>query len=194
LRIVAGTYRGRRLKSPPGHGTRPTTDRVREALFNILGGSVQGTAVLDCFAGSGALGIEALSRGAARVVFVEKSRQAADVVEANLELVGLVGSDSAVVVNKPLERSFGALQQAGPFDLWLVDPPFAMVRDGTATRVLASMTSKGLLAETGTVVLEYPSDQPCPEIRGLIAHDLRDYGDSHLAFFGPGAGVATVRT
>lgn len=152
-------------------------------MFNILGGSVAGTAVLDCFAGSGALGIEALSRGAARVVFVEKSRQAAAVVQANLATVGVQEAGSVQVVNKALERSMQVLQQAGPFDLWLVDPPFALVRDGTVVGMLATMADLGLLAPGGAAVLEYPSDCACPDIRGLQAQDVRNYGDSHLGFF-----------
>lgn len=173
------------MQAPPGQGTRPTTDRVREALFNVLGGSVAGRKVLDCYAGSGALGIEALSRGAGSAVFVEKGRQAAEVVRSNLALVGLQRSEIAQVVQRPLEKSLGTLQALGPFDLWLVDPPFAMVRDGTSITALAAMVRAGLLAEGGLVVLEYPSDQECPVIQGLQSEDIRHYGDSRLVIYGP---------
>jgi 16S rRNA (guanine966-N2)-methyltransferase len=189
MRIIAGTYRGRRLRSPPGQGTRPTTDRVREALFNVLGNSINGLRVLDCYAGSGALGIEALSRGARSVVFVEKTRQAADIVRGNLATIGLENEQSAQVLNKPIEHSLSLLQARGPFDLWLVDPPFSLVRDGTCTLVLSALVAGGLLAPNGLVVFEYPSDQECPSIKGLHPEDIRHYGDSRLALYGPVPGV-----
>jgi 16S rRNA (guanine966-N2)-methyltransferase len=158
---------------------------VREALFNVLGGSVAGCSVLDCFAGSGALGIEALSRGAARAVFVEPTHQAVQVLRANLAALGPDAGTRVQVVHKPLEKSLAVLRPAGPFDLWLVDPPFAMVRDGAAMAVLSKMSRQGLLALGGTVVFEYPADQDCPAIEGLLPEDVRHYGDSRVAFYGP---------
>ena len=124
MRIVAGTARGRRLVAPAGDAVRPTTDRVREALFNSLGSLdvVRDATVIDLFAGSGALGIEALSRGAAHVTFVDQAPEALRAVRENLERAGL--SDRATVVRADavdhLRRRPG-----GPFDLALVDPPYA---------------------------------------------------------------------
>lgn len=181
MRVVAGKFGGRRLRAPPGGGTRPTAERVREALFNVLGTSVQDQCVLDCYAGSGALGIEALSRGARRVVFVDAAKAAIDTLRANLRMLGLEGSQQAVVVHRPIEAAARLLQPLGPFDLWLVDPPFAMVRDGTAARALSILHRARLLAPGGLVVLEYPSDQPEPTIDGLECRSIRPYGDTRLA-------------
>jgi 16S rRNA (guanine966-N2)-methyltransferase len=122
VRVVAGTARGRRLQAPPGVATRPTSDRVREATFNALGslGAVEGATVLDLFAGSGALGIEALSRGASHATFVDSDARALAVIRANLDTTGL--SDRATVVNGDAVRR---LETAGSVDLALLDPPYA---------------------------------------------------------------------
>ena len=119
MRVIAGELRGRRLAAPPGSGTRPTSDRVREATFNALVsmGEVEGAVVLDAFAGSGALGIEALSRGAERCTFVERDREALQVLRANLETCRL-GPDRATVVAGDAHLSTGS------FDLVLLDPPY----------------------------------------------------------------------
>ena len=183
MRVIAGTFRGRRLRTPAGLGTRPTTDRVKEALFNLLGGSVQDVRVLDCFSGSGSLGIEALSRGAASVVFVEQGREAAQALRANLASMGLEREPTARLLQRPLEKSIPQLATLGPFDLWLVDPPFPMLRDGTALRILQGLVAAGLLAKGGVVAMEYPSDMQCPEIPGLEVEDERPYGDCRLVFF-----------
>ncbi|MEA3019159.1 MAG: hypothetical protein QOI47_683 [Actinomycetota bacterium] len=118
MRVVAGTAKGRRLVAPPGSDTRPTTDRVREAVFNALGSldAVTGARVLDLFAGSGALGIEALSQGAASVTFVDNSAKAVDAVRTNLATAGLEGT----VIRADAHR-----YDDGPFDLALLDPPYA---------------------------------------------------------------------
>jgi 16S rRNA (guanine966-N2)-methyltransferase len=122
VRIVAGTARGRRIEAPPGRDTRPTTDRVREAIFNSLGslGSVDGATVVDLFAGSGALGLEALSRGAARVTFVEQDRRARAVIVRNLDALGF--ADRAEVV---AADALAFVRVAKPADLVLCDPPYA---------------------------------------------------------------------
>jgi 16S rRNA (guanine966-N2)-methyltransferase len=126
MRVVAGTARGRRLEAPPGRDTRPTSDRVREAVFNALGSLdvVDGAEVLDLFAGTGALGIEALSRGARHVTFVERDRAARALVDRNLAATGLVGS--AEVHAGPAERFVADAVAAGRrWDLALLDPPYA---------------------------------------------------------------------
>jgi len=184
MRIVAGLYGGRRIRAPSGDTTRPTVERVREALFNRLGREVLGARVLDAYAGSGALGIEALSRGARSAVFVEKARSAAQVLRANLASIGLSDPGQARVIEKSLESSVAQLRSIGPFDLWLVDPPFALVRDGTVARSLLLLLDSGLLDSAGTVALEYPSDQDCPEVQGLRIEDIRHYGDSRVALMG----------
>ena len=122
MRVVAGAAKGRRLVTPPGLDTRPTSDRVREAIFNALGSidAVAGARVLDLFAGSGALGIEALSRGAASAVFVDVSQPALDAVRANLDTTGLEGTAIRIDAHK---------YDDGPFDLALLDPPYATTDD-----------------------------------------------------------------
>jgi 16S rRNA (guanine966-N2)-methyltransferase len=142
MRVVAGSARGRRLQAPAGRSTRPTADRVREAVFNALGslGAVEGASVLDLFAGSGALGIEALSRGAARATFVDSDRRAVEVVRANLETVGLAGR-ATVVRGDVLSH----LVDLGPVDLALVDPPYAF--DGWDT-LLEALDARFVVAES----------------------------------------------
>jgi 16S rRNA (guanine966-N2)-methyltransferase len=125
VRVIAGTARGRRLVAPPGPATRPTSDRVREATFNALGslGAVEGATVLDLFAGSGALGIEALSRGAASCTFVDVDRGARQALEANLAACGL--GRLATVIASPAERHLTDLARTGTrIDLALIDPPY----------------------------------------------------------------------
>jgi 16S rRNA (guanine966-N2)-methyltransferase len=184
MRVVAGLYAGRRLRGPAGRATRPTAERVREALFAVLGEQVRGAAVLDGYAGSGSLGIEALSRGAARVVFVEKDPAAAAVIRANLAAIGLEGSALARVLVASLERSAKALGGCAPggFDLWLVDPPFDAVRDGSAMRALERLAAGRVLRQGGLAVVEVPADHPPLRLEGLALEQLRPYGDSRLAF------------
>lgn len=123
MRVISGSARGRKLVAPDGPATRPTPDRVREATFNALGslGAVTSAAVVDLFAGSGAMGIEALSRGAARVTFVDSDLRARQAIEANLTTCGLIGG--ADVVATPVER-FVAGAQSRRWDLALLDPPY----------------------------------------------------------------------
>ncbi|SDS63729.1 16S rRNA (guanine(966)-N(2))-methyltransferase RsmD [Jiangella sp. DSM 45060] len=151
-RIVAGAAGGRRLSVPPGNRTRPTSDRVREALFSSLaatfGGGLGGLRVLDLYAGSGALGLEALSRGAEHCLLVESDARAAAVIRANVKAVGLPG---AVVVAATAERTLATPPDA-PYDIVLADPPYAMV-DAELSGVLVSLTA-GWLSPDAVVVVE----------------------------------------
>lgn len=154
-RIVAGAAGGRRLSVPPGNRTRPTSDRVREALFSSLTatfgggpGGLGGLRVLDLYAGSGALGLEALSRGAEHCLLVESDARAAAVIRANVKAVGLPG---AVVVASPVERVLTAPPDA-PYDVVLADPPYAMI-DAELSGVLVSLAA-GWLAPDAVVVVE----------------------------------------
>jgi 16S rRNA (guanine966-N2)-methyltransferase len=171
MRVVAGLYRGRPLKAPPGRDTRPTADRVREALFSILG-PIDGLDVLDLYAGSGALGIEALSRGAASATFVESDRRAAEAIRGNLETLGASGD---VVVS---EAAAWLRTEAGraTFGLVLIDPPY----DSAAA--LGAMMSELLpptLAPGALIVTE--SDKRNPLILDLPLADERTYGDTRIA-------------
>lgn len=176
MRVVAGSARGRRLGAPPGADTRPTTDRVREAVFNALGslGIVEGATVVDLYAGSGALGIEALSRGAASAHFVESDRRAAAVIEDNLEALAL--ADRAVVVRRPVEAAIADLP--APLDLVLADPPYAF--DGWP-ELLARLLP--LLAHGAVVVAE--SDRSLTLPAGWEKVRERTYGGTVVLFARP---------
>jgi 16S rRNA (guanine966-N2)-methyltransferase len=170
LRIVAGSHGGRRIVAPPGRSTRPTSDRVREALFSILGDAVEGALALDLYAGSGALGIEALSRGAAGVTFVDSDERAARVIERNLAELGLEGR-----VHR--RDAFAWLATArGPFDLVFADPPYSSA-SRTAGRL--SELLPPLLRDTSVTVTE--SDKRDPLILTMPLVDERTYGDTRIA-------------
>jgi 16S rRNA (guanine966-N2)-methyltransferase len=150
VRVVAGDLGGRRLVAPAGQATRPTSDRVREATFNALesAGAVDGAVVLDLYAGSGALGIEALSRGAARATFVERDRAALAALRANLDAFGL-GRDRAEVVVGDAGALLAAGRLDGPWDLALLDPPYAF--DGWAA-LLGTLDANVAVCEAATEV------------------------------------------
>ncbi|GAA3866210.1 16S rRNA (guanine(966)-N(2))-methyltransferase RsmD [Saccharothrix violaceirubra] len=176
-RIVAGVVGGRRLKVPP-RGTRPTSERVREALFNSLTTLVDldGAHVLDLYAGSGALGFEALSRGAVAATFVESDKQAADVLKANARTLALPG---ATVLNRTAETAV-AVAPAASFDIVFADPPYAVdeVRLG---RVLALLVVNGWTAPDAVVVVERAARDPEPTWpAGLEPLRTKRYGDTAL--------------
>lgn len=176
MRIVAGAARGRRLVAPAGRAVRPTPDRVREALFASLAPILPGARVVDGYAGSGALGLEARSRGAAHVVLVEQDRRALDAVRANVARVGL---GEVEVVAAPFERWLvSGAHAAGPFDLALLDPPYALAEDALAA-VLGGLTPH--LAPGATVVVERASDGPAPRWPvTLLPESPRRYGSTTL--------------
>lgn len=177
-RIVAGSAGGRTIRVPP-QGTRPTSDRVREALFSRLEHLrvVDGARVLDLFAGSGALGIEAASRGAAAVTLVESARPAAQVCRRNVAALGIGGV--VVVVAEPAER-FVRQSVDAPWDLVFLDPPYELDEDGLAG-VLAGLV--GALAGSAVVVVERSARSPEPRWpAGLGRSDRRAYGDTVVWF------------
>jgi 16S rRNA (guanine966-N2)-methyltransferase len=181
LRVIAGTAGGRKLVAPKGDA-RPTTDRLKEALFSSLGPRVQGATVLDLYAGSGALGIEALSRGATLARFVDRDRQAVAAIRANLEATGLGGD--AAVSGVAVATFLRAPPAEAPFDLVFLDPPYDQPADETAG-VLATLTGPGWLAEGATVVVECTAANR-PELpQGWRVGRDRAYGDTLLV-------VATV--
>ncbi|MBN2194270.1 MAG: 16S rRNA (guanine(966)-N(2))-methyltransferase RsmD [Polyangiaceae bacterium] len=180
MRVIAGRFRGHPLHAPAGTRTRPTSDRVREALFAVLG-DVTGRRVLDLFSGTGALGIEALSRGAAHVTFVEVWRPARMVLEQNVRRVGVV--DEATVLALRVDRARPRLLEMGPFDLIFADPPWADLHPtcSTLSRVLAAPVA----APNGIIVLEHPSRAPGPCLPSLAGEpfDRRTYGDTSISLF-----------
>jgi len=177
MRIVGGSLGGRVLRAPAGRATRPTSEKVREAVFNILGGVVDGARVLDLFAGSGALGIEALSRGAAHVTFVDSGREAVKVLTANLAELGL--ADRALVVAGDVLRVVARPPEA-PWRLVFVDPPYA---SDLATRAVAALPSASLLPDA-QIVIEHDRRHVPPDALGsLLRRDLRRYGDTQVSFY-----------
>jgi len=177
MRVIAGTWGGRRLQAPPGSATRPTSDRVREALFSVLGGRIDGARVLDLFAGSGALGLEALSRGAAEATFVDTASAAIRSVRANLETLG----GEATVRRADARRFLGAASAAArQYDLVFLDPPYGMA--GRLGREL-TVALPPVLAPGAAVVAE--SDRRAPLELGLPLLDERRYGDTLIRIHGP---------
>lgn len=177
MRVIAGTYGGRRLQAPPGTDTRPTADRVREALFSILGARVEGARVLDLFAGSGALGIEALSRGAEQATFVDNAPAAIRAIGANLEALGA----DAQVVRAEARRFLGGASRSGrSYDLVFLDPPYRL---GASLGGDLSAALAAVLAPGATVVTE--SDRRTPLEVDLPLEDERRYGDTLIRIHGP---------
>ena len=179
MRVIAGEAKGRRLTGIRRSAIRPTSDRVREALFSALGAAVPGADVLDLYAGSGALGIEALSRGAASAVFVDSGREAVDAIHANLALTRM--DDRATVVRTAV-GGFLATGRHGPFDVVFLDPPYA---EGPPLEDLEALVGGGLLGDGAWVVLETRGPDAPPPVDGLELTSLRRYGDTTLVFLRP---------
>jgi len=179
LRVIGGSLRGRRLFAPDGAETRPTAARVREALFDILGERVRDARFLDLFAGTGAVGIEALSRGAASVVFVERAGSALQALRRNLEAVG--AGKRAEVVASGADRALGRLAGQGPaFDLAFADPPYATVeRDALIER----LGEGALWAPGATLVVEHAVRDAPPRPPGFEQGRSYRYGDTGLTVF-----------
>lgn len=172
MRIIAGQAGGRRLKAPDTRGTRPATDRVREAVFSSLGSSVTGARVADIYAGSGSFGLEALSRGAASVVFVERGRKALDALQANIRAVGLGGRV------EPVEARRWLATGPGPFDLVFIDPPW----DLPTTDLDADLAALDASLEVGAIVVlsrRHTDAMPSPPETWASAVDRR-YGDTRI--------------
>jgi 16S rRNA (guanine966-N2)-methyltransferase len=179
MRIIAGSRKGARIFAPKGSDTRPTADRVREAAYNLIG-PIEGARVIDLYAGSGAMGLEALSRGASRVVFVETDRAALDAIARNLDKLALTGAE---IARAEAARRLAADARAGSrYDLVLIDPPYRMLDSA-----LAALTPHlaNVVAEDGLVVVESDARQE-PELP-LPMRTSRRYGSSRLTLFEAGA-------
>jgi 16S rRNA (guanine966-N2)-methyltransferase len=180
MRVISGKAKGRRLVAPKGFRTRPTSDRVKENLFNIIADRIHGAAVLDLYAGSGGLAIEALSRGARSAVLVEADREARQAIARNLAATGLSGEATVSPMDsmRALE-GFSDLDQA--FDLIFFDPPYKIE---PAELEVALAKAAGCLSERGLMVLEHRADLPGLEIdEKLVLVDRRRYGDTGLSFY-----------
>jgi 16S rRNA (guanine966-N2)-methyltransferase len=181
VRVIAGTVGGRRLLAPKGRATRPTSDRVKEALFSALAPHLPGARVLDLYAGSGALGIEALSRGASCAVFVERDPKAAAVIRANLAALGLRGG----VVHVADTARYCLAPAGAPFDVVVADPPYSVGLDEVLARI-GDLAEVGGLAPGAVVVVERrrgdlsPRGPLPPGGRGMAWQRARAYGDTIL--------------
>ena len=180
MRIVAGEFRGRQLSTPGGDTTRPTAARAREALFAILA-DVSAERVLDLYAGSGALGLEALSRGAEQLVLVESSKAAQQAIRSNLLTLGVEARTTLLPLRA--EASFKALERLGPFSLVFADPPWADAQ--AALDVLERLANYSLLAPAARLVLEHAARTPPTPKAGARLHavDTRRWGDTAVTIF-----------
>lgn len=180
VRVVAGSAKGRPLKSVPGMGTRPTTDKVKEAIFSMIGPYFDGGAVLDLFAGTGGLGIEALSRGMERAVFIDMEPKSIETVKVNLKSTGF--ETNAEIYRNEAGRAIKALEKRKyMFDLVFLDPPYRM-KNGDA--LMTEMATRGLLSAGALLVLEYESNYTYPEeISGFLHLRTAKYGETAVSIF-----------
>jgi 16S rRNA (guanine966-N2)-methyltransferase len=176
VRVIAGQLGGRKLVAPRGATTRPTSDRVREALFSALS-DVTGARVLDLYAGTGAFGIEALSRGAAHACFVEKDRNALAALRENVAALAL--EHATEVRALAVARAVSAI--AGPFDLVFADPPYALVAE--LPPAFAKLRTNGAIARGARLVIEHASRDPAPAIVGATPRPTRVYGDTSVTIY-----------
>lgn len=180
LRVIGGSCKGRRLATVRGQATRPTSDRVRESIFNILMGRLAGSVVLDLFAGTGALGIESLSRGAVRALFVDNSRQALATIDKNVTVCGLTPLSS--IIRWDIRKNLACLkrEEPGP-NLVFMDPPY---HQGYEVKTLAHLRAAGVLPDGAVVVIEHAASDDLPEnIAFFSRNDYRRYGGTAVSFF-----------
>jgi len=180
VRVVAGSAKGRPLKSVPGNGTRPTTDKVKEAVFSMIGPYFEGGAALDLFAGTGGLGIEALSRGMEHAVFVDLEPKSIDTIRANLKATGF--ESNAEVYRNDAGRALSAMEKRGrSFELVFLDPPYRLK---LGDELMGTMAAKGLLQAEAVIVLEHESGYDYPEdIPGFYRQRQAVYGETAISIY-----------
>lgn len=176
MRIIAGTHKGRTLKTPKWEGLRPTSDKLRETLFNILAPRIDGARVLDVFAGTGAVALEALSRGAVAATCIESDRRAARLIEENAARCG--EQNRCAIIRDNVERALQRAVPGGPFDIIVLDPPYDYA--GLAAAVT---NAGGQRAADGVVVLEHAARVTPPAASGLALTRTVKSGDSALTFY-----------
>ena len=186
MRIIAGTLKGRRLASPTWDGLRPTSDKLRETLFNVLAPRMAGAKVLDGYAGTGALGIEAISRGAAHVTFVERDRRAQQLIAENVARCGIV--NGYAIIGTTVLQAIEALSGEPSFDIVLLDPPYASPRvpgSGISDDIHDVLQTVGAIVKTdGVVVLEHARRRQAPETAGSLVRSREVVsGDSALTIY-----------
>jgi 16S rRNA (guanine966-N2)-methyltransferase len=183
MRVIAGKFRSRVLTAPRGLDTRPTSDRLRETLFNVLAPLVEGAAFLDLYAGSGANGIEALSRGAERVVFIEKAAPAVATIRANLQSLGIC--EGWQVEARSVAASVKRLMEQGQcFDIVFLDPPYKAAEEYALVLGLLGGECDGLLDEGAVVIAEHCRKLQLEDAYGeLRRYRLLEQGDAALSFY-----------
>ncbi|GLB61202.1 16S rRNA (guanine(966)-N(2))-methyltransferase RsmD [Cytobacillus sp. NCCP-133] len=181
MRVVSGEKKGKILKAVPGSSTRPTTDKVKEAIFNIIGPYFDGGLGLDLFAGSGGLGIEALSRGADKIIFVDRDGKAIQTIHENIRICGF--EEQAEIYRNDADRAIKALlKRELAFDYIFLDPPY---RKQQLLKLLQVIDVKNLLAESGTILCEHSFDVTLPQSVGrLIQHKHENYGIISISIYG----------
>ena len=183
MRIIAGTYRSRKIDAVPGTGTRPTSDRLRETLFDVLAaaGTLEGAVWIDLYAGSGAVGIEALSRGAKHVYFVEKARRAVETIRANLKSLGI--GTGFEVIDRHAEKGLHKLETLGvTCDICFLDPPWA--EHGEYQKVLEMLSRSPLITGSSIVIAEHDKRfDPGEQVGDLKRFRLLTQGDAGLSFY-----------
>jgi 16S rRNA (guanine966-N2)-methyltransferase len=180
LRVIAGIARGRKLKAPKGVNTRPTTDKIKESMFNIIQANIEGRDVLDLFAGTGALGIEAISRGASSAIFVDSDIYACKTIIENLTALGF--DINAVVMRKDILLALKALsKESKSFDLIFMDPPYG---SGLELSTLLDLVKFNIIREGGIIVIEHSSKDALPQNVGPVKQlKEREYGTTKLTFY-----------
>ena len=178
MRVIAGKFKGRNLKSPPSLQVRPTSDRLRETLFNVIASRVPNARFLDLCAGSGAVGIEALSRGAAHATFVDRSRRSCQLIKANLELCGVGETGRDIYCSEVTE--FLKQSNTDKWDLIFLDPPY----NTDYLRILQLLGSLSLLENEGLLIVEHHHKTDLPETTGTLRRmRILKQGDSSLSFY-----------
>ncbi len=191
MRIIAGTYRSRVLAAPPGMATRPTSDRLRETLFNILAPRIEGAAFLDLYAGSGAVGLEALSRGAASVTFVERAQPALKALRANLSTLGI---QQGLHVRTAAAAAFLRAYRGHAFHLVFLDPPYDAAAEYESTLGLLGGAAASILAADALVIAEHRRKQRLEECCGALARTrLLEQGDAALSFYAARGGMGSAK-
>ena len=178
MRIIAGDMRSRKLKAPEGMDTRPTADRVKEALFSIIQARLYGARVLDLYAGSGALALEALSRGAESAVLVDCAAKACQAISENIDALGC-GARAQLLRMKDTAALAALQKQGDSFDLIFLDPPYRM----DTAPICAAIMEMGLLRQSGRVIVEHSKETPPKVQPPLTLTDHREYGVAGLSFY-----------
>lgn len=180
MRVISGSARGLKLNTPANNDIRPTTDRVKESMFNIISPQVYDSIVLDLFSGSGALGIECISRGAKEAYFCDKSKESVKVLKSNIEKTRF--NEKSHVMNEDYRSAIRKLAAKGlTFDLIFVDPPYY---EGLFENVLKSIDDYGILSEDGIIVVEHDADIEMKDMGDLYVYKEKKYGITMLTFYG----------